>query len=729
MRKIVISAFILIVSIAAMPPGYADAPSAPRLERSSAVCSTVDGTSYRCQLRSWNMAPSFEIKVGGKCVPAIKNAKLIVWSDSWARLFEGNTTYTGIKPAIEEKPDGLYVSFTENNNAIECKTLYVFKPESADLCYTLKLKRDIAKVRRASIEINPEWELVAGAALSCIRPDGSASSIRVPASPTVNSKYEMIFSGQIASVKIENMSNLPGTEFAISGPCDINLEQTDNNLRWHAGIVNNPDRDLKAGESMTIKITLAFPKSNALTQTELKNDVTVDAGKPSCRISPYVFGIQMANIGFGNKTRDMRHPYQNNFKFDKEARQYAIESGVSFFRAYIFTLYDVLGKGGSDTARDPICPDDKTPCDYTKADIFVEGLRDSGIELAPCMALYCPPWLSTQRPSEKQHAGLWIIHRAPPKDNVKWANIVAGMVRHWNIEKKWDIKHWMLGNEPDDFGRYWVSGTLPEFIDYFKAASRAMKAVDPSIRISGPDLANLYAKAWPENKHLWKDEFVKSCKDDFDSFAFNSYCTDNFTRQIKDARATLKANGAAGKSIFLGEYNITPGHYDNSGVFDFRGAAFMARSLKSIIENGVERSSFFCWDEPALGMFDYGSDGRLIPRPTYYAFRMHAALGNLKNGTVLQNSCSSNKLAVLSSRHGDGRGYTVVITSDNPSFDKIQTMLRFKDAPGKFTVSEYQLVPDAKIAELPGKSVQALETPMLLELPPRSITLIIFRAE
>ena len=717
---------ILSAAIAAVLPVFADTAPMPKLERQSAACSAVNGASYRCLLLSGNMAPSFEIKAGNKWITAVKNAKLIVWSDSWSRLFEGNLT--SVKPVIEEKPDGLYVSFSDNSSTVECKTLYIFKPESAELSYTLKLKKDFAKVRRTTVEINPEWTLAAGAGLSCTRPDGGISSVKIPAIPAASSKYEMLLSGPVASARLGGIKDLAGAEIAISGPFEANFEQNGDRLRWHAGIINNPAKDLKAGETMIIKVALAFIPGTAVTQNVLKTDITVDAGKPSCHISPYVFGVQMGAIGFGSRTKTMRHPYQNNFKFDAEARQYAIDGGVSFFRAYLHTLYDVLGGSGSSTQQDPICPADGAPCNYDKADSFVEGLREAGIELVPCVALYCPPWLSTRRPSEK-YTGLWMIQRAPPKDNAKWAAIIAGLVSHWNIEKKWDIKLWMLGNEPDDHVRYWVGGTLPEFIEYFKTAAKAMKAVDPSIRITAPDLANLYAKAWPDNKLLWKDEFVKACKNELDSFAFNCYSTDDFTGQVKDARATLAANGADGKSIFLGEYNITPGNYDNPGVFNFTGAAFLARSMKSIIENGLDRASFYSWDQPELGLLECGSDGKLVPRPTYYAFKMHAALGNLKNGTVLGNACGSDKLAVLSTRHDDGRGYTVVITSDNQIIDKVQAVLKFKAAPGEFTVKQYQLVPDAKIAELSARSVQSLETPMPLELPPRSITLMVFRAK
>ncbi len=114
---------ILSAAIAAVLPVFADTAPMPKLERQSAACSAVNGASYRCMLLSGNMSPSFEIKSGNKWIPAVKNAKLIIWSDSWSRLFEGNLT--SVKPVIEEKPDGLYVSFSDNSSTVECKTLYI----------------------------------------------------------------------------------------------------------------------------------------------------------------------------------------------------------------------------------------------------------------------------------------------------------------------------------------------------------------------------------------------------------------------------------------------------------------------------------------------------------------------------------------------------------------------------------------------------------------------------
>jgi hypothetical protein len=441
-----------------------------------------------------------------------------------------------------------------------------------------------------------------------------------------------------------------------------------------------------------------------------------------------LFGANIATIGHGAVKPGNRHPYQKNPRLDPESAKYMRESGVSFFRAHLFSLYDSYGKCGGDTTRDPISPEENAPCDYTRADPFIEAISELGIGLMPCVSLYCPPWLSTKRPSA-QFSGLWITHRAPPKDNAKWSAIIAGLVRHWNIEKKYGINFWQIGNEPNDWNRYWVGGTLPDFIEYFNTASTAMKAVDPSIKITGPDLSDIYAKGWPENTLSWKEEFVKSCRGNFDDFSFNCYGTDNFTRHVKDARKTLAENGAADKSLYIAEFNLTAGDYDNRAVFTFDGAIYLCKAMRSLMENKVDRASFFCWDDDSLfGLFTTRPNGTLAPTPMYHAFRLHAALGRSKGGTLLPATSSNDSLLITAGRHGDNRGASVMLASNNPRVDTYDVNIDLKNLSGALPVKLYSLAPENELKELSIKSLDMKDKKRLsLALPGRAILLLVLR--
>ena len=163
---------------------------------------------------------------------------------------------------------------------------------------------------------------------------------------------------------------------------------------------------------------------------------------------------------------------------------------------------------------------------------------------------------------------------------------------------------------------------------------------------------------------------------------------------------------------------------------DFSGGVFVARALKSLIENGVFRASFNTWDGAnSFGFFSYGKDTAMNPQPTYYAFKMHAALGNLKNGTVLANTCDEKGLSILSCQHPDKKGYTVVVSSDNFFARAYAVQLTFEHARGgTCAVKSYQLVPGATIRELP-VARHVLGEAIHLTLPGRGITTLVFRLE
>jgi len=697
------------------------------LNRKNNIQWEINGNSYRCQLLPLTMTASFDLKAGEYYVPLTFRApRLIVWKKTWVRIFDGNSV-GGKNLEVKTLTNGVNISFQEQSQDIECRSRYLFQDNRVTLAATITFLREVKGFCRATYELNPAWDLVHGGQLDFLRADGTVGRLILPDQPTAEAAYHTVLNGKFTQLKTGNFSLLPDASFTISGNFDASLEQTGNLFRWHLGsIAANDDTTIPAGTTMNLQLHLDFTPAGAIPLKDTVTTVTVDTEHPGYTVHPELFGVHLGDIGHGIKTQSMRHPWQNNFLYDQESLKYATEGGVTFFRVYLHTLYDVLGWNGADAASDPISPYDGAPCDYSRIDSFVAGLRLAKIDLMPCVGLYCPPWLSTKRPSDK-HRGLWMTHRSPPKDNAKWAAIIAGLVRYCNQDKKWNIRLWMPANEPNDPSRYWVGGTLSEFSDYYQTAYRAMKQADPEVMVTGPDLSDIFAVTKTEPKLVWRDEFVRRNRGQFDVFSFNCYNHDDFTLFVKAARETLAANGAAGCPIYIAEYNITAGEYDQPGVFNFTGAAFLARSLKSLMENGVERASFFSWDQLSLGFFDRSPDDHLIPRPTYYVFKMHAALGYLKNGKVLKNICSDRELSVLSVKHPDCKGYTVIMCSAS-SIKNFSVALNLGKAEGEYVMKQYQLVPDKILTEQPEEK-HSLEKTMTFTLPGNAVTMLVFRSK
>lgn len=72
------------------------------------------------------------------------------------------------------------------------------------------------------------------------------------------------------------------------------------------------------------------------------------------------------------------------------------------------------------------------------------------------------------------------------------ARRAAGLVRYINIRHRKNVRHWSIGNEPNqlsDPNDLNSSFTTHQIARYFKEISQAMKEVDPTIIVTGPDLS------------------------------------------------------------------------------------------------------------------------------------------------------------------------------------------------------------------------------------------------
>lgn len=82
----------------------------------------------------------------------------------------------------------------------------------------------------------------------------------------------------------------------------------------------------------------------------------------------------------------------------------------------------------------------------------------------------------------------WKAHCSPPTDMGAWVDLVTATVTHW-IERygidevrAWPFEVW---NEPNLVPHFWT-GTRTEYFELYAATARALKAIDPALRVGGP---------------------------------------------------------------------------------------------------------------------------------------------------------------------------------------------------------------------------------------------------
>ena len=88
----------------------------------------------------------------------------------------------------------------------------------------------------------------------------------------------------------------------------------------------------------------------------------------------------------------------------------------------------------------------------------------------------------------------WKANTSPPKDNARWADMVGEFVKHCigrygeDEVLKWYFEVW---NEPD-LGGFW-DGTKNQYFEFYGATARAVKAINPGLRMGGPATSNYVA--------------------------------------------------------------------------------------------------------------------------------------------------------------------------------------------------------------------------------------------
>ena len=172
----------------------------------------------------------------------------------------------------------------------------------------------------------------------------------------------------------------------------------------------------------------------------------------------------------------------------------------------------------------------------------------------------------------------------PPKDNLKWARICEGIIKHynrgWGNGFHYNIRYWEIWNEPDNMpdpeeNPMW-KGTMEQYFALYETASRYLKQTFPEIKIGGYASCGFYALSaadysetahsssrvgyFVEFFHKYLDYITSaehSCPLDF--FSFHSYAdiADN-VMYAGYAREQLDRYGLRETELIFNEWNAGP---------------------------------------------------------------------------------------------------------------------------------------------------------------------------
>ncbi|HLK75285.1 MAG TPA: hypothetical protein VKU77_16740 [Streptosporangiaceae bacterium] len=315
------------------------------------------------------------------------------------------------------------------------------------------------------------------------------------------------------------------------------------------------------------------------------------------------------------------------------------EIGVQAVRAHA-VLCDDLGVYAE--------PGGRAVHDFSGVDRVYDQLMEIG--LRPVVELSFMPRDLASDPGKTVFSYGAII--SPPRDWDRWADLVRDLAAHLidrygrdEVVSRWAFEVW---NEPN-LEVFW-SGTPQEYFRLYDVSARAVKSVDPDLRVGGPSSAAAG----------WIGELLGHLEGSDLPLDFLS--THVYGNVPLDLRPVLASFGRPGAPIWWTEWGTTPTHFHHVGDTIF-AAAFLLRGMTSALGRIEALSHWVASDHfeelgrpPELfhGGFGLLSVGNLR-KPRYWAMSLLSRLGRSRLPVSVRGDGAGSLVEALAARHDDGR--------------------------------------------------------------------------
>ncbi len=251
----------------------------------------------------------------------------------------------------------------------------------------------------------------------------------------------------------------------------------------------------------------------------------------------------------------------------------------------------------------------------------------------------------------------------PPPDFDKFASVVKHVAMHYN--QGWakgfhyNIRYWEFWNEPEAL--FW-GGSPEQFYSLYEKTARALKSVDPALKVGGDALAFTF------NDGPYRDGFIDYCashKVPLDFYSWHTYADNSSDpydamRLAAVIRKLLDTHGFPQAENILSEWNLTPDFTDveKERLKGEENAAFIGAVLTYLQDAPLDRADFYRGDAAWMGLF--GLDGSYFK--TAYAFK---AMGQMQDTPqrLSVDGTDTFGFATLAGRSADGNTIQILISN------------------------------------------------------------------
>lgn len=293
------------------------------------------------------------------------------------------------------------------------------------------------------------------------------------------------------------------------------------------------------------------------------------------------------------------------------------------------------------------------------------------------------------------------------------------------------VDYWSIGNEPDLYAPHKgdKSWTKEKYNQVFREYVTAMRAVDPTIKVTGP------LPASPNDN--WIESFIYECGDLVDVLAWHWYPTngtaDDETAlatapyvidQIETYRSWLKDPEKNPKGykrdikLAITEYAL---HW-NTPVFrhltDMVAAIWTAEVTGYMAQYGLDYSHYFCLGQYG-GHAVFEQPPSYMERPVYYVFQFYA---NHFGRHMIASSSNDPLIKVFASKDDKGKHYAILI-NQSPDEEKIIDV-NFKGNPALAKAQGFILSDHYYGEKLPKDRLKISKDSLQVTMPPYSVVAV-----
>lgn len=313
----------------------------------------------------------------------------------------------------------------------------------------------------------------------------------------------------------------------------------------------------------------------------------------------------------------------------------------------------------------------------------------------------------------------------------------AELVRYANVEKGYNIRFWSIGNEPSLFEAAGDGWNAVEFAAAWRAFAEAMKAVDPSILLLGPEIHqfNGTPNVDPRDSAAndWLRTFLAANGDLVDVVTVHRYPFPNNAERtsatpealladseqwnglVRRLREVVRAETGRDLPVGITEFNS---HWSNAAggkttSDSFLSALWLGDVLARLIQERVEYANQFVL---ASGVAQgHGIFEPYRPRPPYYVYLLYKQFGSQ------QVAATSDDPAVtaIAAQRDDG-ALTMMLINRSPKAITLPLTIAGLEAA---VTGEVFLFDSTHNAESVG--AQSLEPGGEITLSAESITLVV----